>query len=148
MADMANILGLSSPSQISRYENGQNLPDICAISKIALALEVDLNWLITGEKRSLDESIRNDYIKSLSLLNTQLNRVITSTYELIEGFKKAAGDIEQKERNGTGLTDAEKENLKFYSAQIEFQKTILDQLLKDQAWASKAMNDALLNNYK
>jgi Helix-turn-helix. len=50
MADMANILGLSSPSQISRYENGQNLPDICAISKIALALEVDLNWLITGEK--------------------------------------------------------------------------------------------------
>ncbi len=46
--DFAKKLGLSQ-SQVSRYENGINSPDIDMLAKIAEVLDANLHWLITGK---------------------------------------------------------------------------------------------------
>ncbi|MDD5381266.1 MAG: helix-turn-helix domain-containing protein [Phycisphaerae bacterium] len=46
--DLARKLGLSDSTQISRYENSKAFPPVPAIQKLALILDVDLHWLITG----------------------------------------------------------------------------------------------------
>jgi len=48
--DLATRLGLTGPSQISRYETGKTLPTIPVLQKYADTLDVDLHWLITGVK--------------------------------------------------------------------------------------------------
>ncbi len=49
MVALAKMAGFTSSSQISRYENGENLPDPYVLLKISEALEIDLHWLITGD---------------------------------------------------------------------------------------------------
>ena len=52
--DFAKKLGLSQ-SQLSRYENGKNSPDVTMLTKIAELLDVNLDWLITGEEKDQAE---------------------------------------------------------------------------------------------
>lgn len=47
--DLARQLGLTNPSQISRYESNKAFPTVATLQKIAVILRVDLHWLITGE---------------------------------------------------------------------------------------------------
>jgi len=47
--DLAHQLGLTNPSQISRYESNKAFPTAATLQKIAVILRVDLHWLITGE---------------------------------------------------------------------------------------------------
>jgi transcriptional regulator with XRE-family HTH domain len=49
---VAKSLGFNGPSQISRYELGKAFPNCKALNQIASILDVDLNWLITGEYSS------------------------------------------------------------------------------------------------
>lgn len=45
---LAKKIGLSNPSQISRYETDKSLPNVRVLNKLAQTLTVDLHWLITG----------------------------------------------------------------------------------------------------
>jgi transcriptional regulator with XRE-family HTH domain len=47
--DFAKKLGLTNPSQISRYESGKNIPGAQILIKIAEILKIDLHWLLTGQ---------------------------------------------------------------------------------------------------
>lgn len=46
---MAKILGLSSFVTISRWERGERTPDQEALNRLVKLLNVNLNWLLTGE---------------------------------------------------------------------------------------------------
>ena len=47
--DFAKKLGLTNPSQISRYESGKSMPGPQFLIKIAEILKIDLHWLLTGQ---------------------------------------------------------------------------------------------------
>jgi transcriptional regulator with XRE-family HTH domain len=47
--DFAKKLGLTNPSQISRYESGKSIPGGQILIKIAEILGIDLHWLLTGQ---------------------------------------------------------------------------------------------------
>lgn len=47
--DFAKKLGLTNPSQISRYESGKSIPGAQILIKIAEILKIDLHWLLTGQ---------------------------------------------------------------------------------------------------
>jgi len=52
-ADLAEISGIA-PAQISRYEQGRNAPRPPVLAKLAKALEVDFDWLATGDSPPSD----------------------------------------------------------------------------------------------
>jgi transcriptional regulator with XRE-family HTH domain len=45
--DIAKEVGLNRP-QVSRYENGHNIPTVLVLAAIAAYLEVSLDWVVTG----------------------------------------------------------------------------------------------------
>lgn len=47
--DLAQKLGLTNPSQISRYESNKAFPPAITLQKLATILQIDLHWLIIGE---------------------------------------------------------------------------------------------------
>lgn len=57
--EFSEKLGLSGPSQISRYENGVNSPGLEQLVRMAMVLDVDLHWLITGQLAPSTVKIHN-----------------------------------------------------------------------------------------
>jgi transcriptional regulator with XRE-family HTH domain len=145
--EIADFLGYKHNASISNIEANRTPPDIDSLCKLAKILDADLHWLITGWRNPVNATIRSNYLKALSLLHTQLHYGIQHVAKTIEDFQKIVDDIEQKQKAGKELTDAEKEDLKFYKPHIPFQQSILDGYLADQAWAAKAMNDVLSTKY-
>jgi len=141
--EFAEKIGFSANAIISRFEKNKSVPSTETLQKIADAFNIDLHWLITGKQSPINELMRLNYIKALSLLNTQLHYNISHIYKTIEEFEKILDDIEKKQKAGDDLTEGEKEDLKFYKSHIPFQQTILNSYLADQAWAAKALNDVL-----
>ena len=45
--DVADHIGLNRP-QVSRYENGHNIPTVLVLSAITTYLEVPMDWVVTG----------------------------------------------------------------------------------------------------
>lgn len=101
---LAKKLGLSNPSQISRYESGKGFPSIAALGMLSELLNVDLHWLITG-RLSPDvtnklNSIRPYAIAHLSEVTINLQKLERERRDLYarnvqgESLKGAIKDVE------------------------------------------------------
>jgi len=93
-ADLANKLGLTNPSQISRYEAGKGYPTFQALVAISETLPVDLNWLLTGEPSPLASAIHHamqpcvfSYLNDLVQKRQELRQALQ---ELMEPYPKLA----------------------------------------------------------
>jgi len=72
--DVANSLGIS-PQAVSKWERGENAPDITVLEPLARLLGVSTDWLLSAEERPRDvfdaailvSSIRGAHEKALSL---------------------------------------------------------------------------------
>ena len=103
-AQLAKKLGLSNPSQISRYESGKGFPGIAALGKLSKELNVDLHWLITGSLSpivtNILDSIRPYTIAHLSEVTTKLQKLERERRDLYardgqgENLKGAIKDVE------------------------------------------------------
>lgn len=68
-ADLAEVSGIAPP-QISRYEQGKNLPRPAVVAKLAKALAVSFEWLAYGEGEPENESEVPVYPNSQKLLGS------------------------------------------------------------------------------
>lgn len=68
----------------SGYERGTSEPDFNTLNKIADFYDIDLNWLLTGELRELNEE-DEELVKKFSKLNEQDQNYIL---ELMDRLKK------------------------------------------------------------
>jgi len=76
-AELAARIGLTNPSQISRYEAGKGAPTFHALLAISTALEVDLHWLMTGRPspamlaswRTVSRALKQVLIQELNRLS-------------------------------------------------------------------------------
>lgn len=71
MADLAKKIGLSSSSQISRYEAGENLPDVYTLFSLSKELNIDLHWLLTGQPAPISTIDRPTMKNALELFFRQ-----------------------------------------------------------------------------
>lgn len=47
--EMAEQMGLTAQTQVSRFENGVNMPSIEALNTLSKHYSIDLNWIVFGE---------------------------------------------------------------------------------------------------
>jgi len=72
--DLANSLGIS-PQAVSKWERGENAPDVAVLTPLARLLGVSVDWLLSGQETPRDvfgaavlvSSIRGAHEKSLQL---------------------------------------------------------------------------------
>jgi transcriptional regulator with XRE-family HTH domain len=70
--DFAKKLGLTNPSQISRYESGKSIPGAQILIKIAEILEIDLHWLLLGKPSPGIERWRQSYAELVRITGTYI----------------------------------------------------------------------------
>lgn len=103
--ELAKKIGLTSPSQLSRYEAGQNLPDLFSLVKISNVLEVDLHWLATGKpspmtkehKEALADSVRRlRYVcNAYSSLLHEKETALVKELDALNARRKAGETIDE-----------------------------------------------------
>lgn len=102
---LAKEIGLSNPSQISRYETDKSLPNVRVLSELAQALTVDLHWLITGESsptvQELTDGVKPYLYAHLSDITLRLEQLERERREL------CARHVQGEPRPG-GIYDVEK----------------------------------------
>jgi len=102
---LAQKIGLSSLSQISRYETGKSLPNVRVLNKLAQALTVDLHWLITGASsptvQELTAGVKPYLYAHLSAIALRLEQLERQRREL------CAHNVQGEPRSG-GINDVEK----------------------------------------
>jgi transcriptional regulator with XRE-family HTH domain len=115
--ELAKILGLTNPVQISRYETGKAFPPIAALSKLAEALEIDLHWLITGKPSPGAIHLTPFCLEYLSDLSKQIKDCHKELSELLVQQSKEEGQSPQLERVKKALEQVriELEGLEAYS---------------------------------
>ena len=132
MAALAKIVGFSSSSQISRYENGDNLPDPFILLKLSEALDIDLHWLIAGD---------DPFMKSLeSLADIDLETVRRDCGTQYKRY----GDIVLDLGSKTELSDPEKKLLQEAQSSLSILWSRLEML--HNFWEVQGRLKALLNN--
>lgn len=124
--DFAKNLGLTSHTQVSRYENGKSLPDIAILAKMSEALQVDLHWLITGESsarvESLIERVKPYVYAHLSDVTLRIQKLERERRELY------ARSVQGEAWQG-GIKDVEKllaQHHAYYKAAYEALNELLD----------------------
>ena len=70
----AEQLGVSSRT-VSRWETGTNMPDISLITEIADFYDVDVRELIEGERRNMNEEIKDVAIKMADYAGAEKGRL-------------------------------------------------------------------------
>lgn len=101
---LAKKIGLTSPSQISRYESDKGVPNFHALQKIAEVLNIDLHWLITGdpspELKRLVDGLRPYAMAYLSEVCLRLEKLHRERSELRirteqgENLRRAMKDVD------------------------------------------------------
>jgi transcriptional regulator with XRE-family HTH domain len=101
--DFAKKLGLTNPSQISRYESGKSIPGAQILIKIAEILKIDLHWLLLGKSSPGVERWRQSYAE---LARTTGTYIISDNMRLEENRANMAHELmalRLKESQGEGV---------------------------------------------
>ena len=102
---LAKKIGLSNPSQISRYETDKSLPNVRVLNHLAQALAVDLHWLITGASsptvQELTDCVKPYLYAHLSDITLRLEQLERERREL------CTRNVQGEPRSG-GIYDVEK----------------------------------------
>lgn len=77
--ELANKTGMSSQRAVSMWENNNAKPEIDTLVKVAILLEVSVDWLLTGVKPSTNTDGKisinvEDYIEYMKLKTEKLER--------------------------------------------------------------------------
>lgn len=102
--DFAKKIGYRRSGSISNIENNKTPPDIHVLIKIAKILDIDLHWLITGNrglKNALSTLIDKEYLNDLYSVEAEKYRAAI----------QAVARLESKQRNAQSLTNNETESL-------------------------------------
>jgi transcriptional regulator with XRE-family HTH domain len=77
--ELAGIMGYNHSTAIASWENSKRNPSIPTIRKLAQALEINIDWLKTGEGEMLDTLTYNEQIRPLTIStnNVKLKEVGT-----------------------------------------------------------------------
>ncbi len=59
--DVAQILGLKDPTNISRWENGVRIPDVINMFKLSILYNVSVDNLFPGVKASMKVELLSSY---------------------------------------------------------------------------------------
>ena len=82
-ADLAEVSGIAAP-QISRYEQGKNIPRPTVVAKLAKALAVSFEWLAYGKGAAEDGSLVTRYPISQKLVEVlELDDELLDAVELL-----------------------------------------------------------------
>ena len=78
---LAENFGVSSRT-VSRWENGNNMPDISMLVEIAEFYDVDIRELIDGERKSekMDEQMKDTLIKVAEYSDAEKEKMIKSLH--------------------------------------------------------------------
>ena len=125
MSEIAQKLGLASSSQISRYESGENFPDVYTLSKLHEVLGIDLHWLITGEQYSPQKRLET-YLKDVS---KQYNDLVLE----LEAARNIVDELDLKEGRGETLTHDEQGLLLENKGRIRSLPRMMENYIKYQA---------------
>jgi len=77
-SDLAKKLGYKRSGSISNIENGKSPPDIITLFKIAMILNVDLHWLITGELSPTAQQVSDRFINITNKLAVYVGAALQS----------------------------------------------------------------------
>ena len=104
-AELCRLTGLSANS-ISQYVNNQRVPDNMATYKIAKALHVTMEWLLTGENPSaldLDSSKLADFLFCFSRLTLRdQNEIIEIMKIKLASHPKGRSYLSKAGKSDTG----------------------------------------------
>jgi len=98
--DLAKKLGLSSSSQISRYETGVGLPSIAIIQKYTEVLQANLHWLLTGNPSPDGESWKQAYNDLAGITWSYIHRENMKLQQEKSLRLMEYNDLKLKESNG------------------------------------------------
>lgn len=85
LATMAKV----APAQISRYESGKSAPSAQVLGRLANAMAVPFDWLVSGSDESGFENTRDERGVSVSIEFDE------ETYNLLEKLKNEHGVSEE-----------------------------------------------------
>lgn len=75
LAQLAHV----APAQVSRYESGKSKPSAQVLSRLADAMAVSFDWLLTGNDESGFENIKDDSVVSMSIeLDQESSRLLAA----------------------------------------------------------------------
>ena len=69
-AQLAELLGVSNKS-ISRWENGNTMPDISLYEPLCKALDIEVSELLYGKRMNADEKVTHGEKSALNVLGTK-----------------------------------------------------------------------------
>jgi len=111
-ADLCRATGLSN-NAISQYVTGKRTPDTLSLYKIATALDVPMEWILTGEKkyRKIDTTTEKPgplteqekkIIWMYQQLNPQDKNYVNDTVEMLYNKALKKGTLSDSTNGGTG----------------------------------------------
>lgn len=134
--DFAKLIGLTGPTQISRYEKGKDLPNVQTLIKIADVLNADIHCLITGEISTLAKSQGKAYKETIErLLPFAVEYMATLGRKQIILQQEKRGLQNRSDRlskNRLAAIDLELQNLNELVDAAEFEFHDATQLLKEK----------------
>jgi transcriptional regulator with XRE-family HTH domain len=120
--DLAAKLGLSNPTQISRYESGKAFPPLPTLQKLATILQIDLHWLLMGEISLAVKRLKPFAQSHLAQMAKQSQDLLTERSELnIKGTIGEIHTVRYEEING------ELENIRLYCQTV---RQVLNEVLE------------------
>lgn len=144
-AKLAKKIGLSNPSQISRYESGKGFPNITALGTLGELLGVDIHWLITGKPCPAIQAWREENKTLLELLAKYISR---ETSRLLDERHKRWGELGEIEESKAKAMKKEGESfvvrdnaIVFLKAEITRIEKQLSDLAEDQNYVQNALNN-------
>ena len=83
--DLARILGVTNKT-ISRWENGNYMPDLSLLKPLSEALDISLNELLSGEKDINIQKANENISDITNYSNIMINKVLKNTYIILMFF--------------------------------------------------------------
>jgi transcriptional regulator with XRE-family HTH domain len=87
--EMAQKMGLQSQTQVSRFENGNNLPSLECLYNFSSYYKIDLNWLVFGqESNNTEKHSSADHIDLIYSEINLLSMIARKSIEIVELIEK------------------------------------------------------------
>ena len=83
--DLARLLGVTNKT-ISRWENGNYMPDLSLLKPLSEALDISLNELLSGEKDINIQKANENISDITNYSNIMINKVLKNTYIILMFF--------------------------------------------------------------
>lgn len=135
-SELAEKLGFSANTIISRFEKNRSLPTIQTLLKLVEQSNADLHWLVTGKPAPSNQQLKETHKKALTKLANYVTWEISRLLEQRETIQSEMTELGQKQSKGE---DVEQELIDLLEWQLSEVQRRLSKVAQDQPWVQEAI---------